>query len=193
MGSEPLVTGAGAILHNQRFLNAARALFGSSSIRPKLVVVNLNAPMPAGPTHVDVPTFRGATREHYPIAWLVAMGRSELFENWRVIQAGAVAWFYDGRGGNFEYWPEGLDGPMFTERPPFHNVRSFSGSYHAATARLPRRRTASRYQCEIPATFALEHPLNCGPVDAQIFGTVRSVQDCVRRRFAFASGLLRRP
>ncbi len=122
VGGEPLVAGAEAILHNQRFLNAARALFGSSSIRPKLVVVNLNAPMPAGPTHVDVPTFRGVTREHYPIAWLVAMGRSELFESWRVIQAGAVSWFYDGRGGNFEYWPEGLDGPMLTERPPFHNV-----------------------------------------------------------------------
>src|SRR5580658_1966690 len=60
VGGEPLVAGAEVILRNQRFLNPARALFGSSSIRPKLVVVNLNAPMPAGPTHVDVPTFRGA-------------------------------------------------------------------------------------------------------------------------------------
>jgi hypothetical protein len=91
-------------------------------MRPTFIVVNLNAPMPAGPIHVDVPTFRGATREQYPLGWLIAMGQSELFERWRVIQAGAVSWFFDGPGGNFEYWPEGLDGPMLTEQPPFRNV-----------------------------------------------------------------------
>jgi hypothetical protein len=31
------------------------------------------------------------------------MGQSGLFERWRVIQAGAVSWFYEGAGGNFEY------------------------------------------------------------------------------------------
>jgi hypothetical protein len=122
VGAKPLVEGAESILHNRRFIDAARALFGVSTIRPKLVVVNLNAPMPPGPTHVDVPTFRGATREQYPLGWLIAMGRSVLFERWRIVQAGAVSWFYDGPGGNFEYWPEGLDGPMFTEQPPFRNV-----------------------------------------------------------------------
>jgi hypothetical protein len=116
------VEGGETILHNRRFIDAARALFGSPTIRPTFIVVNLNAPMSAGPIHVDVPTFRGATREHYPLSWLIAMGRSELFERWRVIQAGAVSWFYDGPGGNFEYWPEGLDGPMLTEKPPFRNV-----------------------------------------------------------------------
>jgi hypothetical protein len=39
-----------------------------------------------------------------------------------VIQAGAVSWFYYGPGGNFEYWPEGFEGSMFMERPPFRNV-----------------------------------------------------------------------
>jgi len=122
IGGEPLVDGAETILHNHRFIDAARELFGSSTIRPTFIVVNLNGPMPAGPIHVDVPTFRGATREQYPLAWLIAMGRSELFERWRVIQAGAVSWFYNGSGGNFEYWPEGLGGPMQAEQPPFHNV-----------------------------------------------------------------------
>lgn len=122
LGGEPLVDGAETILQNRRFIDAAQALFDTSAIRPTFIVVNLNAPMPAGPIHVDVPTFRGATREQYPLGWLIAMGRSELFERWRVIQAGAVSWFYDGPGGNFEYWPEGLDGPMLTEQPPFRNV-----------------------------------------------------------------------
>src|ERR1700722_7898972 len=116
---EPLVAGAEKVLHNQRFIDAARAFFGGSTVRPTFVAVNVNAPMPAGPTHVDIPTFRGVTRDQYPLAFLVAMGHSGLFESWRVVQAGAVSWMYDGLGGNFEYWPKGLNGPMFLERPPF--------------------------------------------------------------------------
>jgi hypothetical protein len=50
------------------------------------------------------------------------MGSSGLFEAWRVIQAGVVSWFYEGTGGNFDYWPEGPDGPMRSEQPPFGNV-----------------------------------------------------------------------
>jgi hypothetical protein len=50
------------------------------------------------------------------------MGSSGLFEAWRVIQAGAISWFYDGAGGSFDYWPEGLDGPMLSEQAPFGNV-----------------------------------------------------------------------
>ena len=119
---EPLVTGAEKILHNQRFIAAARAFFGGSTVRPTFIVVNVNAPMPAGLTHVDIPTFRGATRDQYPLRLLVDMGHSGLFESWRVVQAGALTWLYDGPGGNFEYWPEGLSGPMFVERPPFGNV-----------------------------------------------------------------------
>jgi hypothetical protein len=119
---EPLVAGAEKILHNQRFIDAARAVFGGATVRPTFIVVNVNAPMPAGNTHVDIPNFRGATRDQYPLRFLVDMGLSGLFENWRVVQAGALAWFYDGPGGNFEYWPEGLDGPMAVERPPFGNV-----------------------------------------------------------------------
>ena len=119
---EPLVAGAEKILHNQRFIDAARTFFDGSPVCPTFIAVNVNAPMPAGPTHVDVPTFRGATRDQYPLPFLVAMGQSGLFESWRVVQAGALTWFYDGPGGNFEYWPEGLNGRMFTERPPFGNV-----------------------------------------------------------------------
>ena len=164
VGGKPLVGGAEAILHNRRFINAARALFASSSIRPMLVVVNLNAPMPAGPTHVDVPTFRGATREQYPLGWLIAMGRSELFESWRIVQAGAVSWFYDGPNGNFEYWPEGLDGPMLKEEPPFRNLAIMSDNdvmYHrigrvgAPDARLPQMTAAAELHAVGDDTWAI--------------------------------------
>jgi hypothetical protein len=122
VGGKPLVDGAEVILHNKKFLEAAKALFGTSLVHPSFVVVNVNAPMPAGPRHVDIPCFHGATREQYPLPFLRLMGSSGLFEAWRVIQAGAVAWFYEGPGGSFDYWPEGPDGPMLSEQAPFGNV-----------------------------------------------------------------------
>jgi hypothetical protein len=36
--------------------------------------------MPAGAIHVDIPSFRGAGRDRYPIVLLQAMGASGLFE-----------------------------------------------------------------------------------------------------------------
>jgi hypothetical protein len=52
---------------------------------------------------------------------LQAMAASGLFEDWRVAEAGAVFWSYEGRGGAYDYWPEGLDGPMRSVHPPFVN------------------------------------------------------------------------
>jgi hypothetical protein len=133
LGGKALVDGADQILGNPRFLAAARSLFPSAHIFPKLVVVNVNAPMPAGVPHVDVPAFRGATREYFALRLLMAMGASSLFEPWRVIEAGAIAWFYDGPNGGFEYWPDGPAGPMRTESAPFGNVAIVADSdrmYH---------------------------------------------------------------
>ena len=39
------------------------------------------------------------------------------FEPWRV-EMGAVVWFCEGPGGHYDYWPDGLSGPMRSERPP---------------------------------------------------------------------------
>ena len=121
-GGKPLVEGAESILWNTKFLEAAKACFGAELVEPEFVVINVNAPMPAGATHIDNPSFYGATRENYPLPLLRVMGHSGLFEPWRVVRASSIAWFYEGPGGNFEYWPEGLEGPMMSEQPPFKNV-----------------------------------------------------------------------
>jgi hypothetical protein len=155
LGGKPLVDGAEVILHNRSFFEAAKAVFGTSRVYPEWVVVNINAPMPAGPTHVDVPCFYGATRENYPLPFLKVMGDSGLFEASRVIQAGAVSWFYDGTGGNFDYWPDGLDGPMVSEQPPFSNVALIAdndrmyhriGSIGDPNAELPRIAASAHIQ-----------------------------------------------
>jgi hypothetical protein len=122
LGGKPLVDGADLILHNKSFLEAAKAAFGTSCVNPEFVAVNINGPMPACTTHVDNPSFCGATRLEYPLPFLRVMGSSRLFEAWRVVRASTISWFYEGRGGNFDYWPEGLDGPMLSEQPPFRNV-----------------------------------------------------------------------
>jgi hypothetical protein len=122
VGGKPLVEGAEGVLRNKKFLEAAKACFGSELVEPEFVVINVNAPMPAGATHIDNPSFHGATRENYPLPLLRVMGHSGLFEAWRVVRASSIAWFYEGAGGNFEYWPEGLNGPMMSEQPPFNNV-----------------------------------------------------------------------
>jgi hypothetical protein len=115
-----LVPGAEAILRNPRLLRAAAQLFDAEVI-PNTVAVNVGAPQPAGNIHVDVPSYVGADRDRYPMQLLQAMAASGLFEEWRVAEAGAVFWSYQGRGGAYDYWPDGLDGPMRSEHPPFIN------------------------------------------------------------------------
>lgn len=122
LGGRPLIEGAELILHNKKFLETAKAAFGMSCVNPEFVAVNINGPMPACATHLDNPSFYGATRVEYPLPFLRVMGFSGLFEAWRIVQASAISWFYEGAGGNFDYWPDGLDGPMLSEQPPFGNV-----------------------------------------------------------------------
>jgi hypothetical protein len=116
------VPDADVVLRNPRFLAAASQLFDVARVRPTTVVVNVNAPMGPGAAHVDIPSFHGANRDRYALRLLQAMGTSGLFEPWRVVEAGVVTWFYDGPGGAYDYWPEGLAGPMRSRRPPFDNV-----------------------------------------------------------------------
>src|SRR5215469_1879917 len=119
-GGRALVNGAEVILRNPRLLRAASELFDADVI-PNTVAINVSAPMPAGAIHVDVPAFRGADRDRYPMSLLQAMSASGLFEDWRIAEAGAVFWSYQGRGGAYDYWPDGLDGPMRSLHPPFAN------------------------------------------------------------------------
>jgi hypothetical protein len=119
-GGRPLLDGAEAVLDNPCLLRAASQLFGAEVI-PNTVAVNVGAPQPAGAIHVDVPAFRGADRDRHPMQLLQAMSASGLFEDWRVTEAGAVWWNYQGPGGTYDYWPDGLDGPMRSEHPPFTN------------------------------------------------------------------------
>jgi len=109
----PLVDGVAPLLAHDGFRDAAARLFGGTVVRPHIVYVNLTwqLPFPQGVGHTDVPAFRGLDRTRYPITFLSLMGHSGLFEDVRVRIATAVAWFYAGTDGGFEYWPDGPEAP----------------------------------------------------------------------------------
>jgi hypothetical protein len=92
------------------------------------------------------------------------MGFSRLFEAWRMVCAGAISWFYHGTGGNFDYLPEGLDGPMLSEQPPFGNVSIIADNdrmYHRIgpirdpNAPLPRMSASAHIQPDSNGNWAI--------------------------------------
>lgn len=116
--------GVEPLLQHPPFVAAARRLFDGEIVRPTTVYVNLTYQIPfaQGAGHTDVPVFRGFERTEHPIAFLTIMGLSGLFEDVRVKVATAVAWFYGGTDGGFEYWPEGPAGPSLVHEGAIDNT-----------------------------------------------------------------------
>jgi hypothetical protein len=106
---QPLVEGADVLLHDPKLIEAASRLFETDLVRPQQLYTNITWQLPfaQGGGHTDVPAFRGIDRTRHPVWLLQAMGHSRLFEDVRINIATAVAWFYEGRDGGFEYWPDG--------------------------------------------------------------------------------------
>jgi hypothetical protein len=79
---EALVPGAGLILDNGRFVDAAHRVFGADAVvRPSTVYVNVMLPSVAPfVPHLDVPAFRGFTRADHPLWLMKVMIDAGLFE-----------------------------------------------------------------------------------------------------------------
>ena len=116
--------GVAPLLQTPRFVDAARRIFDAEIVIPTTVYVNLTyqLPFPQGAGHTDVPAFRGFDRTRHPITLLTIMGLSGLFEDVRVRIATAVAWFYGGADGGFEYWPDGPDRPSHVHEGRIDNT-----------------------------------------------------------------------
>jgi hypothetical protein len=139
--------GVEPLLANERFAAAARRLFDAEIVRPTNLYVNLTyqLPFPQGAGHTDVPAFRGFDRTRYPITFLTIMGLSGLFEDVRVKIATAVAWFYAGADGGFEYWPDGPDRPSRVHEGRIDNTAIVGDNDFMGTASV--RPAASRTAC----------------------------------------------
>jgi hypothetical protein len=174
LAGDPLVPGAELILHNDRFVHSTHAVFGAAAIvRPTTVYVNVMVPSVAPfQPHLDVPAFRGITRANYPLWLLHQMMFSGLFEPWRVKLATAVSWFYEGRGGEFHYWPDGPERDGAVERPPFRNVAVLADNertYHGvapvggSTARLVQGLSRESLLHRVPGGWEMRNgDTSCG-------------------------------
>lgn len=141
LGGKVVMDGAAPFFGNQAFIQAAKEAFNAEIVQPVAMMTNLNLPMAGLPPHLDLPFFRGMMNREVPAWMLVPMGYSGLFHDWAVPVASAITWFYDGEGGEFEYWPDGLDAPSRVEQPPCFNTAILADNeymYHRVGA-LGRR------------------------------------------------------
>ena len=112
-GLEPRIAGIEPFLHHEAFVEAARAIFPDRPVvEPAIAFANLMVPGQELAVHTDVPEFRGCNRKVMPQWLLVAMHHSGLFDAWRMPIATGVSWFHDCEGGEFAFWPEGVDGAV---------------------------------------------------------------------------------
>ena len=107
----PVVDGIEPFLWYEGFVEGARFLFDRRVICPAIVYANLLVPGQELAVHTDVPEFRGANRTRDPEWLLVVMHHSGLFDRWRMPIATAVSWFGGCQGGEFAYYPDGIDTP----------------------------------------------------------------------------------
>jgi hypothetical protein len=131
---------------NPAWLAAAAESFGATIVRPRNCILNLNAPMEEGPLHTDQPMYRGMARPEAPVWLLNVMTYSELFQPWIVPVASGLAWFYRGRGGELEYWPDGVKAPSMRVEPPLWNEGLMSDNeftWHRVGAIGPAERRRS--------------------------------------------------
>ena len=122
LGGKVLFEGAHDLFYNPRFIEAAKISFQAEIIQPLAMMTNLNVPAPSSPPHLDLPFFRGTHQREVPSWILEPMGESGLFQEWAIPVASAISWFYEGAGGDFEYWPEGINAPSHTVRTPYFNT-----------------------------------------------------------------------
>lgn len=122
LGGKVIFDGAEDAFCNPNFIAAAKESFKAEVIRPLTMMTNLNVPAEGSPVHLDLPFFRGTHQRQVP-SWILApMGYSGLFQEWAIPVASAITWFYEGPGGDFEYWPRGLSKDSMKVSPPYSNT-----------------------------------------------------------------------
>ena len=59
--------------------------------------------------HTDVPEFRGLNRKLHPQWLIVVAHHSGLFDEYRMPIATSVSWYQDTNGGEFAFYPDGVE------------------------------------------------------------------------------------
>ena len=87
------------LMRNPAWIEAAKASFSATIVEPLKCILNINAPLPNGGAHVDLPVYRGFAAPAAPVWLLMNMSYSGLFHPWMVPIASGLTWFWRGEGG----------------------------------------------------------------------------------------------
>ncbi len=109
-GDQIFAPGIEALYQNPRLIDAARDIFDRPIIEPAIVYANLLLPGQELAVHTDVPEFRGLNRKLHPQWLIVVAHHSGLFDDYRMPIATSVSWYQDTNGGEFAFYPDGIDG-----------------------------------------------------------------------------------
>ncbi len=108
-GDQIFATGIEPIYKNQQLVEAAAQIFDRPIVEPAIVYANLLLPGQELAIHTDVPEFRGLNRKLHPQWLIVVAHHSGLFDDYRMPIATSVSWYQDTNGGEFAYYPNGID------------------------------------------------------------------------------------
>ena len=109
-GDQIFAPGIEPLYHNRRLTDAARQIFGRPIVEPAIVYANILLPGQELAVHTDVPEFRGLNRKLHPQWLIVVAHHSGLFDEYRMPIATSVSWYQDTKGGEFAFYPDGIEG-----------------------------------------------------------------------------------
>jgi hypothetical protein len=109
-GNQVFAPGIEPLYQDERLIDAARQIFDRPIIEPAIVYANILLPGQELAVHTDVPEFRGLNRKLHPQWLIVVAHHSGLFDEYRMPIATSVSWYQDTNGGEFAFYPDGIDG-----------------------------------------------------------------------------------
>jgi hypothetical protein len=149
-GDEVFAPGVEPVVRNDRLISAAQRIFDRPVVEPAIVYANILLPGQELAVHTDVPEFRGLNRKLHPEWLLVVAHHSGLFDRYRMPIATSVSWYQDTKGGEFAFYPNGIDEPavaydvhfnsavVLDTDSVFHGVDRVAETNHSMPTFLPR-------------------------------------------------------
>jgi len=110
-GDRIFAPGIEPVYQNERLVEAAKQIFDRPIVEPASVYANILLPGQELAVHTDVPEFRGLNRKLHPEWLIVVAHHSGLFDEFRMPIATSVSWYQHTNGGQFAFYPDGVDRP----------------------------------------------------------------------------------
>jgi len=151
-GDEVFAPGIEPLVRNERLIDAAKQVFDRPLVQPAIVYANILLPGQELAVHTDVPEFRGLNRKLHPEWLIVVAHHCGLFDEYRLPIATSVSWYQDTNGGEFAFYPDGIQAPavaydvhfntalVMDTDSVFHGVDRVAETASSMPAFLPRMR-----------------------------------------------------